>query len=171
MKVSIKKMNVYDVPRKDENCKSNENRMLVGSIVFNNPVGVNTPTAAVNLTQKELDMLCRDIDIKGRDAAGKIVSKGKPAWESLRSYINRFDGATAELEIEERNAGEEYLDANNEPQKREKNTSHIRVTMIRFRDAIVDRIERKEESWATGAKPIATFEEFMSANGQSGDMA
>lgn len=44
-------------------------------------------------------MLCNDLDIRGRDASGNMVSRGVAAWQALKGFVNRYEGAVAELEV------------------------------------------------------------------------
>ena len=167
MKTIIKKMIIFDAPRKDENCKSNVNRMICGAIVFDNPVGANTPTMAVNLTAKELDMLCNDLGIKGTDASGNYVSRGISAWQTLKGFVNRFDNARADVEVEERAKGDTYTNALGEEVAYDKDSTSVRVTMIRFDAGVSDRLIKAEQSWSKPVTGGINIDEIMSNAGKA----
>ena len=145
MKVSIKKVIVFPEARKDVNCKSNPNRMIYGAIVFNNPVGFNSPTNAVNLTDKELNMLCSDLDVKATDDNGDVARSGQPVWHQLKALVNRHGNAKADCEVEERKAGDTYM-VNEEEKSYLVNSSSVRVTMIDLADNAVNRMYLIEQS-------------------------
>lgn len=145
MKVSIKKVIVFAEARKDENCKSNTNRMICGAVVFNNPVGVNSPTNAVNLTAKELNMLCSDLDVRATDDNGDVVRAGLPVWHQLKALVNRHGNAKADVEVEERKAGDTYM-VGDEEKTFTTNSSSVRVTMIDLADNAVNRMYLIEQS-------------------------
>ena len=145
MKVSIKKVIIFAEPKKDENCKSNANRMICGAIVFNSVVGVNSPTSAVNLTAKELNMLCSDLDVRATDDNGDIVRAGQPVWHQLKALVNRHGNAKADVEVEERKAGDTYV-VGDEEKTFTTNSSSVRVTMIDLSDGAVNRMYLIEQS-------------------------
>ena len=145
MKVSIKKVIIFTEPRKDENCKSNANRLIYGAIVFNSPVGINSPTNAVNLTNKELNMLCSDLDVKATDDNGDVVRAGVPVWHQLKALVNRHGNAKADVEVEERKAGDTYM-VGDEEKMFTTNSSSVRVTMIDLSDGAVNRMYLIEQS-------------------------
>ena len=166
MRTYISKVVVFDAPRKDENCKSNINRMVVGAIVFSNSLGVNTPTNAVRLTEKEFNLLCSDLDIKGRDTSGNLTTKGHAAWSALKGLVNRHDGAIAEVDVEERTAGDTYVDALGEKKTYDKNSSSVRVSMIRLPQTATNRVYQLEESWSAPKIALPSLDSiFAGANG------
>ena len=163
MKTYIKKVIVFDQPRKDEK-SSNPNRVTVGAVVFDNPVGSNRPTTAVNLTPKEFDMLCNDLDIRGRDASGNMVSRGVAAWQALKGFVNRYEGAVAELEVEEHDKGSKYTNHLGEEVVRTDDMTTVRVSMIRLPHEVSDRLRADERSWGTVA-PKFSINDFIKDTG------
>lgn len=149
--VSVSKLNLFDQPRVDVNCKSNKDRKIVGAVVFANPVGSNTPTSAVNLTAKEMDMLCRDLDIKGKDAFGNEITSGSVAWSQLKTLVNRHRGCKADLEIEERFKDDTYETKNAQGEivtgTYEKDSTSIRVSGIDLNPQAIDRLYKIESNW------------------------
>ena len=165
MRTYISKVVVFDAPRKDDKCVSNPNREVVGAIVFNTELGINTPTNAVRLTEKEFNLLCSDLDIKGRDSNGNLTTKGQAAWLALKGLVNRHDGAIADVDIEERKAGDTYIDANKEEKAYRFDSSSVRVQMIRLPQTATNRVYQMEESWSAPKIALPSLDSiFAGAN-------
>ena len=166
LRVSIKKVIVFEQPRKNEE-GSNPNRETFGAIVFNNPVGYNRPTTAVNLTRKEFDMLCTDIDIKGRDQSGAMVGKGVPAWNALKQFVNRYDGATADVEVRELNEGDTFVNYLKEETRVVDPMTIVRVNMIHLPHSVSDRLRTEERNWGSVVTSTPDWRKFVTEGSET----